>query len=220
MKKFLTFFLVLTFVSISTSSIAQQKASDGQHFDITVFGAYMWGDYYPAYNAEVKLNAAGYWGIGLGFEANKKTAFEFQYQMTKPYLTIRPYLGSGIQEDRVGVSSSWFLIGSMNNLRISEKFNLFGYGGVGAVYNVPTSAENEPLSYYRSTWSLGVAIQGGFKYWISKKIALRGFLALNMPMQFGGVGFYLGTGGSGLGLNSYSSLFLFNMGGGITFRFK
>ncbi len=220
MKKLMTLLIVLFLVFVTTNTKAQQAAGSNTHFDITAFGAYMWGDYYPAYNAEVKLNATGYWGVGLGFSLNKKTAFEFQYQMAQPYVTIRPYLGSGIVEDRVGVSSNWFLIGSMNELPISEKFKLFGWGGVGAVYNVPVSSDNVPLGTYRSTWSLGVAIQGGFKYWISSRLAFRGFLALNMPMQFSGVGFYIGTGGSGLGLNSYSSLFLFNMGGGITFRVK
>jgi len=217
MKRFATILLILfAFTLVRANSQGQFD----KHFDITAYGAYMWGDYYPAYNAEVKVNGAGYWGLALGMSMGKKFAGEFHYQMVRSTVSIRPYLGSDISPDNVNVTSSWFLIGSMNELPLSKKFFLFGYGGVGAVYNVPTSSEKESINLYQSTWSLGVAIQGGFKYWISDKIALRGFLALNMPMQFSGVGFYLGTGGSGLGLNSYSSLFLFNMGGGITFRLK
>jgi hypothetical protein len=211
--------ILLVFLTLAATRINAQTQYE-KHFDITAYGAYMWGDYYPAYNAEVKVNAAGYWGIALGMSMGKKFAGEFHYQMVNTSVSIRPYLGNDISPDNVDVTSNWFLIGSMNELPMSKKFSLFGYGGIGAVYNVPTSSEKQSLNLYQSTWSFGVAIQGGFKYWVSDRIALRGFLALNMPMQFSGVGFYLGTGGSGLGLNSYSSLFLFNMGGGITFRLK
>ena len=223
MKKLLILMLLMTVVVMGSN--AQQKENNLQsnyekHFDITVYGGYSWGDYYPAYNAEVKLNATGYWGMALGLSVGKEFAGEFHYQMTRPTVSIRPYLGSGVPEDNVEVVSNWFLIGSIQNVPLSKAFQLFFYGGVGAVYNVPVSSQKQALNIYKSTWNMGVAIQGGFKYWLGSRVALRGFIALNMPMQFSGVGFYIGTGGSGLGLNSYSSLFLFNMGGGLTFRIK
>ena len=226
MKKILTFIMligILSLMSIQAQETRQVNKIQNpyeKHVDITAFGGYSWGDYYPAYEAEIKVNGTNYWGVGLGLSMTNKFAIEIQYQMMRPLVTIRPYLGSIIESDDIDVTSNWFLIGSVSELPLSKSFHLFGYTGVGAVYNVPTKSKYDNLNLYKSTWALGVALQGGFKYWITDRIALRGFAALNMPMQFGGVGFYLGTGGSGLGLNSYSSLFLFNLGGGLTFRMK
>ena len=223
MRKFLVLFLFTVITTIGgNAQQSENKLQSGfeKHFDVTPYGGYVWGDYYPAYNAEVKLNATGFWGMALGLSLGKELAGEFHFQMMRPTVNIRPYLGSGVPEDNVDVSSSWFLIGSVKNISLSGAFQLFFYGGVGAVYNVPVNSQKQPLNIYKSTWGMGAALQGGFKYWLGSRVALRGFIALNMPMQFSGVGFYVGTGGSGLGLNSYSSLFLFNMGGGLTFRIK
>jgi hypothetical protein len=39
-----------------------------------------------------------------------------------------------------------------------------------------------------------------------------------LPMFFGGVGFYFGTGGSGLSLNSYSAIVQGDFNGGLIFK--
>jgi hypothetical protein len=39
-----------------------------------------------------------------------------------------------------------------------------------------------------------------------------------MPMFFGGIGFYAGTGGSGLSLNSYAGIVQGDFNGGLIFK--
>lgn len=40
------------------------------------------------------------------------------------------------------------------------------------------------------------------------------------PVQAAGGGFYFGTGGSGIGVSTYSSIYQFNLGGSLVFRLK
>jgi len=214
--KSLLIVLLLFFAAFNLNLEAQSRF--GKQLDLNVYGGYAWGDYYNAYYAEVKVGATGYWGAALSLSIDRGFSGELHYQNLRPVVSIRPYKGYDIQEDQVELSSNWMLIGSLAEKQISKPLSLFGYMGVGAVYSVPVSSVSNLLSSYKETWALGVALQGGFKYMISDKIGLRGFAALNMPMQFGGTGFYLGTGGSGLSLNSYTSVFLFNLGGGLIYR--
>jgi hypothetical protein len=59
----------------------------------------------------------------------------------------------------------------------------------------------------------------GIKYFFSDKVGIRLQGAFMMPMYFSGVGFYFGSGGSGLTTYSAVPMLQGNFNGGLIFRF-
>ncbi|MDX5506161.1 MAG: hypothetical protein LPK46_08495 [Bacteroidota bacterium] len=55
----------------------------------------------------------------------------------------------------------------------------------------------------------------GLRAFLTEKFGLRGYFNLNAPIEGFGASFYAGTGGSGAGVSTYSTMVFFSVGGGV-----
>jgi hypothetical protein len=62
-----------------------------------------------------------------------------------------------------------------------------------------------------------MGVTGGMKIMFSDRVGIRLQGRLLMPTYFAGVGFYVGTGGSGLSMNAGSVMFQGDFQGGLVF---
>lgn len=78
----------------------------------------------------------------------------------------------------------------------------FGVFTLGAVMFSPSDLqlENGTRLTLSDTWRFAITIGGGAKIFFSEKLGIRLQARLMMPIYFSGVGMYVGTGGSGLGV--------------------
>lgn len=91
-----------------------------------------------------------------------------------------------------------------------------GFGGlmagmvVASITNPDTNGNTTPTKF---AWG----IRGGANIWASEKVAIKLQIQLLSAVQSMGGGLYFGTGGVGAGVSSYSSIYQFGLGGGLTF---
>jgi len=93
-----------------------------------------------------------------------------------------------------------------------EPFAGFGLGmGIFSLINPDTNNE-------RSATKFAYNFRGGINLWLVNNLAFRAQASLFSAVQSMGGGLYFGTGGTGAGLSSYSSMFQFGFDGGLVFR--
>jgi hypothetical protein len=82
------------------------------------------------------------------------------------------------------------------------------------VYSNKEPEANENNSYTKFGW--GVRL--GLNIWASDRVALKIQTQLTSAVQGVGGGLYFGTGGGGAGVTSYSTIYQFGLGGGLSFK--
>jgi len=114
------------------------------------------------------------------------------------------------------VNLNWIMLNGVREFRKpGGKFEAFGGMGLGvALINTENRANGKTASSTNFAWQL----RGGGNIWLSEKIAIKLNAQLQSAVQSVGGGFYIGTGGTGAGVSSYSSLLQFGLGGGLAFK--
>ena len=94
---------------------------------------------------------------------------------------------------------------------------LSGFGAVDVGLAVLSTKNNPDLS---NVTKFAWGIRAGLQVAPGDIVSIRFQGQLLSPVQAAGGGFYFGTGGSGIGVSTYSSIYQFNLGGSLLFRIK
>jgi hypothetical protein len=81
------------------------------------------------------------------------------------------------------------------------------------IFNAKDNVRSSNLTKF--SWQL----RGGAIIWASDNIGIRLQAQLQSAVQAFGGGLFVGTGGVGAGVNSYSTIMQFGLGGGLVFKF-
>jgi opacity protein-like surface antigen len=103
-----------------------------------------------------------------------------------------------------GVMQNYFQIGGVQSMR-RGRIEPFAGGTLGAVWWSPDNmvTQDGRVTYDTSdTWRFGVTLGLGLNVFLTEKLALRGHADMLVPMVFNGGTVYVGTGGSGVAVNS------------------
>jgi hypothetical protein len=117
----------------------------------------------------------------------------------------------------------YFLIGSHSEYHVGESVVLFGGVSLGATWLAPDNIRYTDGSNYGQLVGVddmvrfAMGVTGGMKIMFSDRVGIRLQGRLLMPTYFAGVGFYVGTGGSGLSMNAGSVMFQGDFQGGLVF---
>jgi hypothetical protein len=114
------------------------------------------------------------------------------------------------------VNLNWLMLNGVREIRKpGSKFEAFGGLGLGACFiNTENTNNGKTASSTKFAWQL----RGGGNIWASEKLGIKLNVQLQSAVQSVGGSFYVGTGGSGAGVASYSSLLQFGLGGGIVYK--
>jgi hypothetical protein len=113
------------------------------------------------------------------------------------------------------VNIHYILLGGTRYFPISDVVSGFGSLDAGLAVLAPGNDIDE-----NNTTKFAWGLRAGLRMAPSEKVSLRIHAQLLSPVQAAGGGFYFGTGGSGVGVSTYSSIYQFNLGGSVNIRIR
>jgi hypothetical protein len=212
MKKLL--FVLACFVSINAAAQGVKlNAYTNYVFDDQVDSYYSNDEYFDG-----KIKGGFQWGVGLQYNFKEFYGLELTYynQSTSANANYQVPGTIAVKNGNFDVNLNWIMLNGVREFRKpGGKFEAFGGMGLGvALINTENRANGKTASSTNFAWQL----RGGGNIWLSEKIAIKLNAQLQSAVQSVGGGFYIGTGGTGAGVSSYSSLLQFGLGGGLAFK--
>ena len=167
-----------------------------QGIEIVPFTGYQFGGKIDYYEGKIKIYDGQNYGVSIFVPMQANIDLELNYTRLGSQITFSPHhVGSDYYYRESSVFTNYFQIGVLNKLRLpNEKIIPFGSISLGATWF--------DTKDFGDMWMFSVVLGGGIKVMFSKWIGIIGRGRLMMPIQFGGVSFYAGTGGSGMSANS------------------
>lgn len=181
--------------------------------EIVPFAGYMFGGKVNFYQGEYKINDGVDYGVSLLVPVREILDVEINYTRMDSEGKFRAYAGyPGFEDKQTVMSTNYFQVGGVKAFtKQNPKIIPFGSFSLGATWF--------DFADYQDTWLFSITAGLGVKFMFSKNVGIMLRGRFMMPMLFGGVGFYAGTGGAGLGLNSYAAIIQGDFNGGLIIKF-
>ncbi len=196
-------------IVLAATSLSAQKV------ELNAFANYMFGArndyYYNNYNGNLYFDPSIVYGGAIDVDLRNNVMLELQYAFQPTTVSIEGYTNSP-GDNGSEINNHFIQIGGLYNKDVNDKVTMFG----GLLFGMEIFAPANTA--YDSETRFLASLTGGAKIWLSDKIGVRLNANLNMPMIFGGAGFYFGTGGTGYGVSTAIQLFQFSLGGGLVFK--
>jgi len=210
MKSILSILLVFFFITASA-----------QHTRLNGYALYVFDDQFDSYYDnnnyyEGKFKGGLQWGAGLEYMPHPSSGIELIYlnQQTTA-LTTYAIPGSGVKTTNFDVGFNWLMLAGNRYMR-KPGSKVEGFGGfmLGAAFiNVDNPINNNSSNATKFAWGFRL----GANIWASERVAIKLKTQVLSAVQGAGGGLYFGTGGGGVGVSTYSSMYQFGLGGGIAF---
>lgn len=189
-----------------------------QGVEIVPFAGYMFGGSIKFYEGKLKVKDGMDYGISVLVPVKPLLDVELNYSRLDSKATWTPYTqyASSYPKAEANLATNYFQLGIISKFYKSEgKVEPFGSFSLGATWFDPSGSDTLTNTEYSDSWAFSITAGLGVKIMFSERIGiiLRG--RLMMPMHFAGSSFYVGTGGSGLSLNSVVSPFQGDFNGGL-----
>lgn len=204
--------------------ICYNLTSQAQELRLNTYAGYVFQDKVDSYYSsssyfEGTIEESLRWGLGIEYKIDANKAFELQYlrQDTNAPITYQDggYLGGALQNTNFDAAMNWIMLNGTNYIQINETVEPFIGGGIGmGIYNVENPDNGNSDGGTKFAW----AIRGGSNFWVSENVAIRIQANLMSAVQSVGGGIYFGTGGTGAGLSTYSTMYQFGFDGGLVIR--
>ena len=203
--------LTLALVIVAGSGAYAQKP------EITVLGGWMLNGSVDGYYGYLDMPDHVSWGGAVTVPMQQGVSVEFSYTRQETEVRFSPYTPLNNPYDKVGLLSTasiqYFMLGGIAEKgRGSEKVKPFGLFQGGLFVLTPDDKK------YDSVTKFALAFGGGLNIDVSEKIGLRLQGRLLMPMWFDGGYFFVGSGGSGMGVSAGVPLIQGDFLGGLTFK--
>lgn len=198
---------ILVLVGLLTGVVAAAQPT----VTLLTFGSYTFADKFSTQFGNGRIEDGFQWGGGFEFGLSDESAVELIYQNINTGVS---YQGSnGRFDGTVGIN--YMMLGGTRYALLNDKVAGFGTLDLGVAWTNPDeSLESESVTKFAWGGRLGVRIQA------NEKVSLRLHVQLLSPVQWAGGGFYFGTGGSGAGVSTGSTIYQFNLGGSINFKLR
>lgn len=192
---------------------AAMLSANAQSITLLTFESFTFADKFQTEYGYGQIGDAFQWGAGLEFEIQPYTAIELIYQRMDAEAY---YDGAFSTTQRGNIGINYILLGGTKYAPINDVVSGFGTFdmGVGFTSNVDPSLSTDNVTKFSLGGRLGVRIAPNDKF------SIRLHAQLLSPVQWFGGGFYFGTGGSGAGVTTGSTVYQFNLGGSVNYRIK
>jgi len=204
----------------ATRQVYVQKPAFTPHLRLNLYSFYAFDDnvdsrYSSTEYYEGKVEGGFQWGGGLEYMMIPQQGIELSYLRLDSKANLTNY--SSLVSDRynLDVASNYMMIGSNRYFGMNSKVEPYAGFNVGwAHYNVQNTDNNNSGTADKFAWGAKL----GVNIWASDKVGIKIQTGLNSAVQGAGGGLYFGTGGAGAGVSTYSTLYQFYIGGGLTFN--
>ncbi len=198
------------FFTIAVVCFFCQASLHAQSIELTPFSGYTFPENFYVENGEVRISGGHTYGGMLTFNISEMYGVELIYTRQDAEADVTAFL---LNDRNVPVSVNYIQAGGIRYFPLSSTTSLLGGLNLGAAGLVPKEK-------YDQGWLFAFGLKGGVKHYFSERIGVRIQANLQMPVQWAGAGFFVGTGGSGVSVNSFSTIFQFSFTGGLVFRLK
>jgi len=210
-----------SFYILSFTLLLSLSAS-AQGFRFNAFGAYAFDDRVDRYNSSTSyfdgtLKGAFLYGAGIEYEIRKNTWFEVLYQRMDSDAPMTFSNGNFFPKYKTfNYGLNYIMMGGSKSVVVADgKLEPFGGIDLGmAIFQIKNPEPGGRSSLTKFAWGakLGAII------WPTPKVGLRLQFQVNSAVQAVGGGAYFGTGGAGVGVSTYSTMFQPAIGGGLVFK--
>jgi hypothetical protein len=196
-------------------------ALKAQDIRLNTYAGYVFDDavdsyFDPTNYYKGRVNGGFLWGGGIEVRTQREDyGVELLYlrQDTKAPMN---YFQNGIKFTNFDLAVNHIMVAG-NRYFGPKDSKIEGYGG--AMVGLTVLGLKNPDNGRSSTKTkLGLGVRLGANIWVTEKVGLKVQTQLISVVQSVGGGFYFGSGGSGVGLASYSSVYQFGLGGGLVFK--
>lgn len=188
MKKIKLLFIAFIFPSVIFA----------QGVEIVPFAGYMFGGSINYYEGKLKIENGMDYGLSLLVPIHDFLDLEVNYTRMDSKASFTPGYGySAFEYAETNLATNYIHIGGISKFYKQETMATpFGSFSLGATWFSPSDGS------FNDVWRFSINLGLGVKIMFSERVGvmLRG--RLMMPMYFGSVGMYAGTGGSGVSVNS------------------
>ncbi|MBE0636921.1 MAG: porin family protein [Bacteroidales bacterium] len=193
-----------------------------QEIRLNAFSKYVFDDKVDSYYSstsyfEGTIEGGFQWGLGLEYMAHPTKGIELKYLRQEAQVPMSYYL-NGVKTKTFDVNINYVLLGGNNYFKTGGKVEPYGGLGIGmAIFKIqnPESSSTDD-SAIKFAWELKL----GTNIWVSEKVGIKLQADLASAVQSAGGGLYFGTGGAGAGVSTYSTMYQWGLGGGLTFKLK
>ncbi len=212
MKKLLLLILVV---------FAGYMASQAQGLRLNGYINYTFDDKFDTFYSSTSyfdgvIKGSMQWGAGLEYLVAPEYGIEVVYYRQDTKVPINYWNQVDIDRElELGVN--YIMHGGMRYMAANPKVE--GYGGLMlgmAIFDNKMPLPGEPDSATKFAWGARL----GANIWASEKVGLKLQAHLLSAVQSVGGSFYFGTGGSGAGVSTYSTVLQFSLGGGLVFKLR
>jgi len=209
----LSIVLVAMVTGLASAQNIRFNAHTAYVFDDKVDSYYSSTDYY-----EGKIEGGFQWGGGLEFMASPTKGIELKYlrQDTKAPMEYYSFDNNKVMNTEFDLAINYVLLGGTNYFKgVGNKVEPYGGLEIGmAIFDIenPDTGKSEGSTKFAWGFKLGTNI------WASEKVGIKLQGELLSAVQSAGGGFYFGTGGAGAGVSTYSTMYQWILGGGLTFK--
>lgn len=189
--------------------------------EVVPFAGFMFGGSIKYAQGKLDVKDGLDYGISVLVPVQSLVDLEINYtRMDKVKATFNPYNGyPGFQYDEIYVSTNYFQVGGISKFHNGGGMaQPFASLSLGATWFDTSTTENSIYTNYEDVWRFSVILGLGVKLMFSDRIGIMLRARLMMPMTFAGVGFYIGTGGSGLSMNSWVAPLQGDFNGGLIIK--
>jgi hypothetical protein len=215
MKKVFLLLFLLTLMSVNLRA---------QKIRANVYAMYEFDDSFESYYSDYvyyhgKIKGGLQGGIGLEYMLRPNKGLEIMYlhqSTTAPtYFNEDGYQWSENHED-FDLNIDYIMLAGSSYIR-NATGKLEGFGGLMmgmAIVGLENPSSGENASATKFAWGFRL----GGNIWLSDRIGIKLQGDLLSIVQGAGGGLYFGTGGAGAGISTYSTMYQFGLGGGLTFK--
>jgi len=208
-------------------TITLAAAASAQNVRLNLYGNYAFDDGIDnsyTYNTEGyfegTLKGGFLWGAGAEFILHDYYGLELMYNRLDTHAPVDYWDYNDIinhnKHADLDVSVNYIMIGGVRYMHPKAKVDPYGGFMLGMAI-VDTENPETKVSNNATKFAWGARL--GTNIWASDRVGIKlQAQFLSVPQGAGGT-LYFGTGGAGAGVSTYSTVFQFVLGGGLTFKF-
>ena len=202
-KAIILFLFTITMLS-SSNTFAQ--------VELFGFGGYMTYSSLKVAEGHVSFNDGANYGLGLDVAVNKGILVELNYTHNQTTARLRRFNGG--DEPLFDINTHYIQIGAHHEFRRTREQKTVPY----ALVTLGATLFDAKKASLSDEWRFSVAIGGGGKFYLGKKVGIRLQGRLLMPLNFSGAGMWCGLGGCSVGVGSWATLIQFDLTAGVFIR--
>lgn len=180
---------------------------------LLTFEGFTFADKFETYYGYGKIQDAFQWGAGLEFGIQPDAAMELIYLRSD----VEAYYDSYYDQRLEGtIGLNYIMLGFTGYQPFNDVVSGFGTFDMGAGF---TSNIEETLNASNVT-KFAIGGRMGVRIAPNDKFSIRLHAQILSPVQWIGGGVYFGTGGTGAGVTTGSTIWQFQLGGSVNYRIK